>query len=102
LLIANSRSAFDSAAHIYGGETTNLTLPATISADSLEYLVSDLVLTGLTFNGIFSQGFIPSTIDTSKHDKAPVGFCFGHKDSWLLRNKERLSAISLRASDRRQ
>jgi hypothetical protein len=79
LLIANSRSTFDSAAHLYGGETTNLTLAAAIPAYSLVYLGSDLVLARLTFNGIFSKCFIPSTIDTSKHDKAPVGLCVRHK-----------------------
>ena len=102
MLITNSRSTFDSAAYIYGGETTNLTLPAAIPADSLEYLGSDLVLIRLSFKAIFGERFIPSTIDTSKHDKAPVVLCVRHKDSWLLRNMERVFVISPRASDRRQ
>ena len=78
LLVADSRSAFDSAAHIYGGEATNFTLPAAIPAYSLVYLGPDLVLARLTFNGIFSECFIPPTIDTSKHDNAPVVLCIRH------------------------
>jgi hypothetical protein len=101
LLVADSRSTFDSAAHIYGGETTNLALPAAIPADSLERLGSDLVLIRLTFKGIFSECFIPSTTDTAKHDKAPVVLCVRHK-RLLAHNMERPSVISLRASDRRQ
>jgi len=68
LLIANSRSTFDSAAHFYGGETTNLTLRAAIPADSLVYLGPDLVLARFTFKEIFSECLILSTMDTSKHD----------------------------------
>jgi hypothetical protein len=79
LLIANSRSTFDSAAHFYGGETTNLTLPPAIPADSLVYFGPDLVLARWTLYGIFSECFIPSTIDTSKRDKAPVGLCIRHR-----------------------
>lgn len=90
LLIANSRSTFDSAARFHGGETTNLTLPAAIPADSLVDLAPDLVFPGLTFKGIFSERFIPSTTDTSKHDKAPVGLCVRHEDT--------LAAEELRAT----
>jgi len=79
LFIAHSRSTFDSAAHIYGGETTNLTLPPAIPADSLVYFGPDLVLARWTLYGIFSECFIPSTIDTSKRDKAPVGLCIRHR-----------------------
>ena len=79
LLIANSRSTFDSGAHFYCGETTSLTLPAAIPAYSLVYLGPDLVLARFTFKGIFSVCFIPSTMDTSKREKAPVGLCGGHK-----------------------
>ena len=58
LLIADSRSAFDSATHFYGGETTNLTLPATISADSVVCLGSDLVLAWCNLKRIFRVCFI--------------------------------------------
>ena len=92
LLIANSRSTFDSAAHFYGGETTNLTLRAAIPADSLVYLGPDLVLAWFTFKGIFSECLIPSTIDTSKHDKAPVGLCVRHKR--LLAPEEHGATVS--------
>jgi hypothetical protein len=90
LLVADSRSAFDSAAHIYGGEATNFTLPAAIPAYSLVHLGSDLVLARLTFNGIFSECFIPSTIDTSKRQKAPVGLCVCHKRLLAPGDMERL------------
>lgn len=79
MLIANSRSTFDTVAHFYGGEPTNLTLPAAMPADSLVYLGPDLVPARFTFKGVFSECFIPSTIDTSKHEKAPVGLCVRHK-----------------------
>lgn len=92
LLIANSRSTFDSVAHFYGGETTNLTLPAAIPADSLVYLGPDLVLKRFTFKGIFSECFILSTIDTSKHEKAPVGLRVRHKR--LLAPEEHGATVS--------
>jgi hypothetical protein len=79
LLIANSRSTFDSAVNSYGGEAANLALPATRRTANLVYPGPDLVLVRLTFKGIFSGCFIPSTIDTSKRQKAPVGLCVCHK-----------------------
>ena len=75
LLVANSRSTFDTAAHFNGGETASLTLPAAIPAHRLVHLGPDLVLARFTFKGIFSECFIPSTTDTSKYDEAPVGLC---------------------------
>jgi hypothetical protein len=50
-----------------------------MSADSLVYLGPDLVLARFPFKGIFSVCFIPSTMDTSKREKAPVGLGVGHK-----------------------
>ena len=79
LRVANSRSAFDSAAHFHGGETTNLTLPTAISANSLVYLGPDLVLARFTLKGIFGERFIPSTFDTSEREKAPMSPCARHK-----------------------
>jgi len=79
LLISNPRSTFDSAAHFYSGDTTNVTLPAAMPADGVVYLGPNLVLARFTFKGIFSVCFIPSTIDTSKSEKAPVRLCVRHK-----------------------
>jgi len=69
---ANSRSTFDSAAHFYRRETASLTLPTAVPADSLVCLGPNLLLAKFTRRGFFSECFIPSTIDTSKHDKTPI------------------------------
>ena len=58
LLIANSRSTFETAAHFNGGETASLTLPAAMPAHSLVYLGPDLVLARFTFKGILGECFI--------------------------------------------
>jgi hypothetical protein len=102
LLIANSRSTFDSAAHIYGGETTDLTLPPAIPADSLVYFGPDLVFARLTLYGIFSECFIPPQLTHRNTTRHQWVFASVIEDSLLLRNMERLSVMSLRASDRRQ
>ena len=92
LLIANPRPAFDAAAHFHCRETTNLTLPAAIPADSLVYLRPNLVLARFALKGIFSECFIPSTTGTSKHDKTPVGPYICHKS--LLRNRAIVSNLT--------
>ena len=75
---ANPCSTFDSAAHFYGGDTTSLTLPAAVPADSLVCLGPNLLLARFNFRGFFSECFIPSTTDTSEHDKTPVDLCVRH------------------------
>ena len=77
-LSANPRSTFDSAPHFYGGDTTSLTLPAAVPADSLVCLGSNLLPARFNWRGFFSECFIPSTTDTSEHDKTPVDLCARH------------------------
>jgi len=77
-LSANPRSTFDSAAHFYGGDTTSLTLPAAIPADSLVCLGPNLLLARFNCRGFFGECFIPSTTDTSEHNKTPIDLLVGH------------------------
>jgi len=54
-------------------------LPAAVPADSLVCLGPNLILTRFNCTGFFSECFISSATDTSKHDKTPVARCLRHK-----------------------
>jgi hypothetical protein len=73
-LSANPRSAFDSTAHFYGGDTTSLTLPAAVPADSLVCLGPNLLFVRFNCRRFFSECFIFSTTHTPEHNKTPVAF----------------------------
>jgi hypothetical protein len=77
-LSANPRSTFDSTAHFDGGDTTSLTLPAAVPADSLVCLGPNLLFVRLNCRGFFGECFILSTTYTPEHHKTPVPFCVRH------------------------
>jgi len=74
-LIANCRPAFDAAAHFNRGDTMSFALPTAVPAHSLVCLGPNLILTRFNCTGLFSECFISSATDTSKHDKTPVALC---------------------------